>query len=123
MAAYVSTVEFGLTFGSCRYPEDFLSPTIPSPYWPRTVSVRASSGVNKWMDRSNLTFSFRIASPSNDVGGSIAIKASSINMQKSFDDLFSNRSKENASSDSARLTFQVPVSMRMSYIFGAVNDL
>jgi hypothetical protein len=45
-------------------------------------------------------------------------------MQKSFDHLFSNRSsKENASSDSARLTFQVPVSMWMSFIFGAVKDL
>ena len=45
-------------------------------------------------------------------------------MRKSFDHLFSNRSsKENASSDSARLTFQVPVSTWMSYIFGAVNDL
>jgi uncharacterized membrane protein YoaK (UPF0700 family) len=43
-------------------------------------------------------------------------------MQKSFDHLFSNRSsKENASRDSARLTFQVPASMCMSFIFGAVT--
>jgi uncharacterized membrane protein YoaK (UPF0700 family) len=43
-------------------------------------------------------------------------------MEKSFDYLFSNRSsKKDASRDSARLTFQVPASMWMSFIFGAVT--
>ena len=43
-------------------------------------------------------------------------------MQKSFDHLFSNRSsKEHSSRDSARLTLQVPASMWMSFIFGAVT--
>jgi uncharacterized membrane protein YoaK (UPF0700 family) len=42
-------------------------------------------------------------------------------VQKSFDHLFSNRSsKEHSSRDSARLTLQVPASMWMSFIFGAV---
>lgn len=43
-------------------------------------------------------------------------------MQKSFDHLFANRSsKEHSSRDSARLTLQVPASMWMSFIFGAVT--
>src|ERR1700726_1391092 len=43
-------------------------------------------------------------------------------VQKSFDHLFSNHSsKEHSSRDSARLTLQVPASMWMSFIFGAVT--
>ena len=43
-------------------------------------------------------------------------------LQKSFDHLFANRSsKEPSSGDSARLTLQVPASMWMSFICGAVT--
>ena len=44
----------------------------PRLYWPRTaLAAISASASSTWIARSNLTFSSRIASGWNDVGGSI----------------------------------------------------
>ena len=52
----------------------------PSPYCPRTAYLRISSGLIGRIAWRTLTFSLRAASPSKEIGGSIAISDRSWNM-------------------------------------------
>jgi hypothetical protein len=61
----------GINAGFLMVPLTRWPSTVPAVYWPRTTSA----GFKGCMALNTLTFSLRIASASNDTGGSIAVMA------------------------------------------------
>lgn len=67
-----------LTFGSCRSPGTDLPLTSPGPYCPRTVRFATSSTVIHRIDLNTGTFCSHTESASKAIGGSMAVKAKSL---------------------------------------------